>query len=70
MTTAHDMLEDPDRPWADPRALGIATTDEERAVLNPKINPANPFRLAPVRQPTIPSAAERMATLRRRRGLW
>jgi hypothetical protein len=30
----------------------------------------DPFRVRPLKPLTIPSAAERLATLRRRRGLW
>jgi hypothetical protein len=70
MTTAHDMLEDPDRPWADPRALGIATTREERAIMRPQINPNDVFRVAPMKQPHFPTVEERQARIRRRRGLW
>jgi hypothetical protein len=70
MTTAHDMLENPDRPWEDPRALGIYTSPEERAIMRPQINPNDVFRLGPVKQPHFPTVEERLARIRRRQRLW
>jgi hypothetical protein len=52
------------------RALGIATTREERAIMRPQINPNDVFRVAPMKQPHFPTVEERQARIRRRRGLW
>jgi hypothetical protein len=60
----------PDRPWEDPRALGIYTSPEERAIMRPQINPNDVFRLGPVKQPHFPTVEERLARIRRRQRLW